>query len=268
MTFNLDAFFDDEIPVLEAVDLADASPDFTDRPSVNDIWLWKLENVVKALADYHGKDTEPRNGEDGYDCRFMYAHRACLTSRAQVECASDAVLLEALGLAAPPLGWLQFMVREFGWCIMILGNWGWPTLPGGFLVTDFKPEEKRRAEAVYYFIGLMSECGVDPLAEVRAASAIVKSRFKEREGRDLGEDEFVAWLRTRDEWSYFLYAFDGRAVETPEPKQPAYDGAFREQFAREIQEAAARRRRYREAPRTCTCEAKPGPYAWCNRNTA
>ena len=227
-----------------------------DRPSVLDIWLWKLEYTVLPLVEiWKGRKQKPDLG--GYDHFHLYAHRFCLDSKEDVQAAPESVLLEAMGLAPPPVGWLQFMVRALGWHSMIAANWGWSVLkiPDGVTYST-TTEAQRRRQSVHYFLELMRERGADTLAEVRGEMARRLAEYKERESEELGQREVLRQLAGRDPWTFFVYAYGGK----PNPpelltplKEPAYTGEQRVNFAAEIRATAARRRRNINAPHSCDC---------------
>jgi hypothetical protein len=83
-----------------------------DRPTVVDICLWKLEEVVAGLVA--SGDRASLWVEDGkYDHFRLYAHRFCLTSKTDVQAAPDRVLLEALRLDGDSgWGWLLHQCRR------------------------------------------------------------------------------------------------------------------------------------------------------------
>lgn len=224
-----------------------------ERPTVMDIWLWKLEEV--ACRNF-GRWKSKQDGTS-YDHLVFYAHQYCLKSIEDVRSAPDSVLLEALWLPNVECwGWLYFMVRELGWFGMIANNWGWPILNVG---EDIKysntSEEQRRRQAVFYFLELMRSRGLDPLAQVRRWVEIVKAKFKGIHKRELTEEELSTWVRKR-EWLSYIYLY-GDKPNHPSAltvsSKPKYGGDTAAQLAGEIRAAAERRRAVWNAPHNCDC---------------
>lgn len=236
----------------QSVGLADG------RPTLLEIWHWKLEEVVAANVEHWRSKTTPQGD---YDHFFLYAHRACLRTKEDVGAAPDDVLLEALGLPrVQEWGWLHFIVRELGWFGLIAANWGWPVLPVGEDV-QMGPttEEQRRAQAVAYFLELMHARGFKPLTQIQDFAAQAKAGYRERVGKDIDEPTFIKWLRRHHEWLYFVYVF-GAQPNLPAvlsaPKEPAYRAEHRAQFGAEIRAAAERRRRNWNASHADDCRAR------------
>ena len=96
MGFDLDKYFDEELPVLDAVDMADPS-DYGERPTANELWLWHLEETASRVARHRGSRRRP---EGGYDPRWQYGHRHCLRTAADVRAAPDGLRGEAGGVRA------------------------------------------------------------------------------------------------------------------------------------------------------------------------
>ena len=172
--------------------------------------------------------------------------------------APDSVLFEAMGLTpSQELGWLQFIIRELGWHSMIAANWSLPVLqiPDG-VTYDTTTEERRRTQAVSYLLELMRERGRDPLAGVRVTVSKIQALYEKEYGREAGEREVVEYLRGRNELSFMICTYGDRPNPPgllTRPGEPKYVGEHRTQFAAEIREAAARRRRNSAAPWSCDC---------------
>jgi hypothetical protein len=238
-----------------ALKVAEAfTSDPEDRPSVSDIWLYKLEDAVCENVKYPNRSMYYKNGE--YDPFLLYAHASCLQTKEDVGNAPDDVLLEALGLGTVEnWGWLRFMVRDFAWFTLLAANWGLPAMRtdyGGHAgATEAANEGERRAEVSLHFIDLMRERGFDVLGEVRAPVEAYKQAHK------LSEEDFIKWLRGHNQWVYFVYTCQSVAIR-PEAKggfgEVGYSGEHRIQYRSEIRAAAERRRRNWDRPRTCGCE--------------
>jgi hypothetical protein len=232
-----------------------------ERPTPSELWLWHLEDTVSRIVEHSGlrKRPDPRGG---YDHSWLYAHRVCLRTRADVQAAPDDVLLEALRLPrVENWGWLSYIIRDLSFYSLLAANWGHPAV-----TTDYSPHEpgavqadrgERRAEAGRHFCALMrEEYGVDPAAQVRAPLDEVRRRYERRTGKPLEESALRAWLRRRNESLYFAYAWQD--VEFREgvriaPGEVKYSGEQRARLLREIREAAARRRRDRHASHPTDC---------------
>lgn len=216
-----------------------------ERPTVTEIWLWKIEDSVKNIVKYpHRLNREKPENED-YDHHFLYAHRDVLKTEEDVLNASDDVLLEALGLSdVEHWGWLQFMVRDFNWVELLAGNWGLPCLAcefGGSAALGLLSAEEgeRRARAAFYFLDLMRERGVDPLADLRERA----QAFMEENG--MSEEEFVEHLREQSEWDYFVYTCESvvfRPGTVGEGNKCLYRGDAQIEYLGKIRRAARRRR--------------------------
>jgi hypothetical protein len=215
-----------------------------ERPTIIEIWLWKLEDAVKSIVKYPHRLNRAEPEGDEYDPCFLYAHRDVLKTEEDVENASDDVLLESLGLAnVESWGWLQFMVRDFNWVELLAANWGLPSLAsafGGRNESLSPTEDERRARAAFYCIDLMRERGVDVLALLRAQA----QAYKEKHSID--EEVFLRVLCEHDEWSYFVYTCESiifRPEALGEAGKCLYTGDSRGQFLNNIRRAATRRRR-------------------------
>lgn len=216
------------------------------RPTANDLWYYRLEDVVSSVVEHAPKHLEPTGK---YDHFFLYAHRDTLKSREDVRRAPDDVLLEALGLSdVRHLGWLQFMIRDLSWHEMLAKNWGLPYLNVG---EDTKWSEttgdERAARAAYYFIELMRERGCDPLEQLREIAQAYMVQHK------IPESEFIQLLRANNEWSYYIYTCESFVI-SPEVmgtyNEPAYKADFGVPFLAKIKEIADRRRRLAAAEPT------------------
>jgi hypothetical protein len=222
----------------------------SDRPSANELWMWKLEEVMHRLVEYH-HDEPVTSGE--YDTACMYAHRDCLKSKADVEAAPDRVLFEAMNLdGAGVWGWLQFMIREINFYSLLAANWGLPAVCGDYggarLPQSKSPE--RWAMAARYFCDFMKcERGVDVLAQLQ------KGARAELGGGEHMDEQIADFYRGRHEWAHIVCssASSLKPELVDESGEVAYTGTFRAEFLGRIREAAARRRAYRDAPHVCGC---------------
>jgi hypothetical protein len=208
----------------------------TERPTATEIWYYKLEDTVGSIVERWSGKSEP---QEGYDHFFLYAHRDKLKSRDDVQNASDDVLLEALRLSdVKHWGWLQFMVREFNWFLLLATNWGLPGMSGEYGGNSgakvIANVDERRAQAALYFLEVMRERGLDPMAKLRSLAD------------KIGEEYFKTILRERNEWAYYIYTCESNMIR-PEALGAAgevkYSGDYRAQFLTKIREAAARRRK-------------------------
>ncbi len=238
-----------------ALKVAEVFTSGEDRPTINDIWFYQLEDAVWSNVKFPKRSMH--YPDDQYDPFKLYQHRACLKSREDVGNAPDDVLLEALGLGTvKEWGWLKFMVRDFAWFALLAENWGWPAMctdySGTTKATESANEDERRAQAAFYFVDLMRERGIDVLANVSAAGQAHKEK------NNLSEEEFIERLRGHDEWIYFVYTCESVIVR-PEAKgaygEVGYTGEHRQRFRSEIRAAAESRRQNWNAPRSCDCEA-------------
>lgn len=221
------------------------------RPTVTDIWLYQLEDVVARIVKHFRHVTEPRlYGSATYDHFFLYAHRDRLRTVADVRAASDDVLLEALGLPnVAQWGWMRFMVRELPSVSMLAHNWGLPSArlslhsPLGVLSFD-----ERMAQAALYFTDLMCERGYDArerMLDYFTRDVAEASVLSGRSADDVCEACLEA-IRRADEFAYYvlicdLITFGPRALRPPGPV--LYDRDLRSRFLSEIRAAAANRRR-------------------------
>jgi hypothetical protein len=252
MSTNLKAIAARYAGALKAADGLSPSADSVDRPTVSDIWHWKLEEVATFVAT----STREFPYSSDYDHLFQYAHRHCLNSREDVQKAPDDVLLASMRLpTVAQWGWLHFIVRELGMTSLIINNWGWGALKGFEGITIVESEEQRRAQAGLYFLDVMRERGFDPLGGLTNWTEKLKSRFRARQQKELDEQGLSKWLRQRNEWAWMVYicrsvkiGSDNRGGE-----KVLYSGDHRVTFAREIREAAERRRRVWNADYSCHC---------------
>lgn len=262
MTFNLDKYLDEELPVLDAVDLP--GPQASGVPTREEIWLWKLEDAVgnivqeRAGCFFGGQSGGRPNGD--YDHHWQYAHGRCLKSKEDVRRAPDRILFEAIGLNPSHWGWLQFMVRDQMWFSLLAANWGHPALVfhNHFMGVEGEEEgeDLRRAAAVSDFLLVARSQGFDPRAEVREAVAEFRATGLTVLGREMSEDELRAWMKKDAEWEYFVHRF----AEGPPPGaslspagEPRYRGDHRKEFAGQILDAAGRRRQFWSADWSCDC---------------
>jgi hypothetical protein len=245
MTFNLDDYLRDELSVLDAVDMPGGA--MLDRPTPTELWYWKLENTVWNIVDRPRSFFVAREeSKDEYDHFRLYAHQDELQTLKDIQSASDDVLLESLRLSnVQHWGWLQFMVRELNWYMLLAANWGLPGLRGEYggnnSVRVDAAEGQRRALAALYFLDLMKERGMNPLAELREKAI----RLHEESNIPFDEAKFIEVLRKRDEWS--CYVWTCRSVPLgPDVWGDAgpvqYDGEHGQQFLADIRDAALRRR--------------------------
>lgn len=227
-----------------------SSPSARVRPTLLDIWLWKLEEVALGVAVKYRRDRPDPAKE--YDHFYLYAHRFCLNGVEDVRRAPDSVLFEALRLDGSMWGWLQFMVRELGWHSMIAANWGLPVLviPDG-VEYEAVSEAARRAQAVAYFLELMRERGRDLLAETRSTVASLKAGY--------GGEDFDAWLCDHHEWLSYVHLYG----DSPNPAallsketEPRYPAGHADAFCAEIRAAAERRREVWDAEWSCDCAGR------------
>src|SRR4051794_35478559 len=94
---------------------------------------------------------------------------------------------------------------------LIINNWGWQQLKGFEDVTYLNNEDERRAQAVYYFLDLLKDRGLDPLAQACGVVEVVKTRCKEQ-GKELSEAEILKFLRAECELVYFVYALGRQEI--------------------------------------------------------
>lgn len=251
MSANLKAIAARYASALKASEVFTSDPE--DRPTATDIWLYKLEDVVIRNVEYPHSPSS-----DEYDHSALYNHRHCLKTKEDVQCAPDNVLLESLKLGTVEnWGWLRFIVREMGMTSLLINNWGWQQLKGSeALFGDDDTEEERRAQAVRYFLDLMSERGLDPLGDVRKLAQTIKDQIKEKSGKEWSESEFVAWLKGYDEWLYFVYALNSTVIrpEALSKDKVLYTDPQRTQLYSKIKTAAERRRRNWNAEWSCDCQ--------------
>lgn len=217
----------------------------SDRPTAVEICLAQLEEIVlRNMGRVGGRHWV--NAE--YDHFHIYAHRLCLASKGDVKAAPDRVLLEALRLDGESVwGWLQFIIREINFIVVLAANWGLPTIQGDYGGADGVPlttSPQRWAQAAVYFCELMRERGRDVLAEVQASA---RTRMDER---GMSEAEFADYLRGHNEWAYILYT----CADVLKPElvsgytEIRYAGDSGASFLAGIREAAARRREAWDTP--------------------
>jgi hypothetical protein len=234
---------------LEKVEAVAYVPESSERPTATEIWYRQLESVVAQIIKYPRKRSEPDAEE--YDHFRLYAHQDALRTEEDVAAASDDVLLEALGLPnVENWGWLKFMVRELNWVMVLVENWGLPGLCGEYNPYDAKrgidiaSKEEKRAQAALYFLDLMRERGIDPLAQLRAMAASAKEKYQARTGEEIADESFIAALCKKSEWVNSVYTCESVTLHLSKGGEVKYSGDHRERFFAEIREAVARRRRH------------------------
>lgn len=215
------------------------------RPTVTDLWLYKLEDAVESLvtSKYCREKTEPvGDGRLGdYDSRFIYAHRDALQTVEDVRAASDDVLLEALGLPnVRAWGWFHFMIRDQVWVWLLAKNWGLPFLSIGEDPAWSKTtEEERRVQSARCFVELMRERGQDVAGWARQ----LLDALKGRPGWD--EQKAVELMRSKFTLAHWVYISDSFRIR-PEVQEKAgpidYADDYGAGFLAEIRAAAKRRR--------------------------
>lgn len=228
----------------------------TDRPTPTDIWYWQLEQTVTRNVERKREVPSPV-GE--YQFLALYNHRDCLNSKQDVQRAPDDVLLDALGLHnVANWGWLRFIISEMGMTSMLINNWGWDTLKG-YEDAHGLPVEPRRAQAGLYFLDIMRERGFYPLTELANWVGILKEKYKGIQHKELSDAELVEWLRGRNEYAWMVYICNTVEIGAHERggMTVQYSGTHRVQFAREIHEAAERRRQVWNTDYSCDCEKPP-----------
>lgn len=221
------------------------------RPSVTDIWLYKLEETVTQIVKYAWRKTEPKPDNEGdYDRFFLYAHRDRLRTAEDVRNAPDDVLLEALGLRDPAWwGWMYFMVRELGFASLLIHNWGWPCAGGPYDVSVEEANlDERRAQVALHFIDLMRERGHDAKSFAANYFADIVAEASVITGREPDEvaDVCLEAVKKADEFAYYVLVCDQIAVR-PRARYPPgpvlYSGDHRAQVFSEVKRAADNRRR-------------------------
>lgn len=258
MTFDLDAFLDEELPVLDAVDLAVGE---SGRPSEVDIWLYQLEDAA-ATAVVKGAGKKPLYS-GLYEPGVLYAHHFCLTTAEDVRLAPDRVLFEALRLdgGAYGLGWLQFISRELGRHSKLAAGWGLPVLviPEG-ATYDAAMKEQRQALAAAYFVQIMRELrGRDVLEEWREFARRFSSKFEGMHGQPLPPERLADWLKGRSYFLRCLLTFGGKpdpASVLSAPGKLAYGAVEAADLLGRIREAAARRRVAWGVAWSCDCAGR------------
>jgi hypothetical protein len=219
MPFDLDAYLDDELPVLDAVDLTDSAP--SDRPTEIEIWYWKIENSCL----------------DGTEHKVL----------------SDDELLDLHGFpSVAEWGWLFFIVKWLGMYGILASNWGLPILKVGesarFSDTNFN---ERMAQSVRYFIEIMSERGYDPLKQIHSFAEKIKAGVAEQGTPFADEQAFLDWLLKYNEWFYYVYVAESVTIR-PEvlnaKTKLAYSANQAAEFLPQIRAAAANRRARWNAP--------------------
>lgn len=262
MGFDLEKYLDEELPVLDAVDMADPS-DYGVRPTANELWLWHLEETASRVAQHRGSRRRP---EGGYDPRWQYGHRHCLRTAADVRAAPDDVLLEALGLPGVYRGgWLDFMRRELWIYSKVANNWGLPSIHtsepdalaalSGESTVVVANEDERRAYVARLYIGLMrEEYGDDIAALVNKMVHAIKANHEREHGRPMTEDELRAlpgFLHPLHTCGSFTFRDRVRGDASVK-----YRDAQRDELLAWVRRTAENRRRHRHAPHPTDCAEK------------
>jgi hypothetical protein len=226
----------------------------SDRPTANELWMYKLEEVTQRLVEYH--HDEPAESKE-YDSACMYAHRDCLKSEADARAAPDRVLFEAMGLDGGTWGWLQFMIREINFYSLLAANWGLPAIcgdyGGGGVPQSKSPE--RWAMAAFYFCDFMKrERGVDVLARLREEACAGLGKDKHTDA------EIAEFYRGRHEWAHIVCSSASllKPELMSEPGEVGYTGAFHVEFLGRIRDAASQRRSCWDATHACAVEPVAG----------
>lgn len=219
MSFNLESYLDDELPVFDAVDLAERAP--TDRPSEIDIWYYELETAC-------GIGAEDRS-------------------------LSDDELLDLHGCpSVAEWGWLYFIIEWLGMYGILAANWGVPVLKVGedarYSSTNV---DERRAQAVYYFLEIMKERGFDPLTQARNFMAMIKEETIKKGAPFSSDKALLDWLKSYNEFIYYVYVA-GSVTIRPDMLNSQRNIVYSEKQAADllsrIRAAAANRRARWNAP--------------------